>query len=156
MNTNNTTANGTVFSQASDALKKKPQVSPGQSGSSSFAAEKEVGKQINGEFLQTVSTEIEMPKEVEQTGVTMLHDTIELPPDVKKLGVSAAGSAMPVAATTTLPPVVLPISDDQVVAGLHQQVTNALRWLSEWCIMRLKKAHVALKIVHGNITRIKI
>lgn len=156
MNTNNTTTNATVFSQTSDVLKKKPQVSPGQSGSSSFTVEKETGKQASGEILQAVSAEIEMPKEVEQTGVTMLHDTIELPPDVKKLGVSAAGSTMPVATTTTLPPVALPISDDQVVTGLHQHVTNALRWLSEWCIMRLKKAHVALKIVHGKIIRVKI
>ena len=89
--------------------------------------------------------------------MTKFSDTIELPPDVKKLGVTHTGPSVPITpvTTTVLPSVALPISDNQVVAGLHAQVVSALRWLAEWCMRRLKKAHIALKEAHGKVMRVK-
>lgn len=154
MNTN-TQSKTTIFSQDSKNTKKtNDAILVQQSGHPSFGQEKEVGKVLTAETVQAVAAEVELPKEVEQAGVTILRDTIELPPDVKRLGVTHAGQTTP-SSVTALPAVVLPISDPQVVAGLHQHVSNALRWLAEWCIMRLKKAHVALKIIHGKIIRVK-
>ncbi len=107
------------------------------------------------ETLQEVSKEPEIPKEVEKAGVMKVSETIELPPDVKKLGVVSSGASTPITTTQVLPKVVLPISDQQIIVGLHAKITSALKWLSTWCIRKLKKAHIALKVIHGKIVRIK-
>lgn len=107
------------------------------------------------EVVSEITQESELPKEVEKAGAEVIKDTIELPPDIKKLGVTHIGPSTPMATTTALPQVVLPISDSQVVAGLHAQILNSLRWLAIWCVRKLKKAHIALKQIHGKITRVK-
>lgn len=106
------------------------------------------------ETVRPVNPELELPKEVKEAGVTQFKETIELPPDIRKLGVTPSGASTPVV-TSSLPTVVLPISDSTVVSGVHAQVTDALRWLAIWCLRRLKKAHIALKIMHGKIVRVK-
>ncbi|MCJ7740091.1 hypothetical protein MUP32_02110 [Candidatus Microgenomates bacterium] len=123
--------------------------------SSGISKEHEARGSLSAEAVSEISTEVELPKEVEQAGVQKFADTIELPPDLKKLGVGPSGSTTPVTQTAALPPVVLPISDQTVVQGLHTQITNALRWLAVWCVKKLKKAHVALKVIHGKIVRVK-
>lgn len=110
---------------------------------------------VPAETVHEISAEIEVPEEVEKAGVRRIGETIELPPDVKKLGVTHAGVSVPVGSVAALPAVALPISDQQVVTGLHAQVLSALRWLSVWCIKKLKKAHVALKVIHGKVMRVK-
>ncbi|MBM3283955.1 hypothetical protein FJY90_06995 [Candidatus Gottesmanbacteria bacterium] len=107
------------------------------------------------ETVQAVLHEIEIPEEVEKAGVKSIGETIELPPDVKKLGVAPAGISTTLPSTTTLPQIVLPLSDQNVFIGLHAKVTSALRWLAIWCIRKLKKAHITLKLIHGKIIRIK-
>lgn len=107
------------------------------------------------EAVSEITQEVELPKEVEKAGVEIIKDTIELPPDIKKLGVTQTGPSTPVPTTTALPQVVLPISDQTVVSGLHAQILSSLRWLAVWCIKKLKKAHIALKKVHGKIIRVK-
>ena len=107
------------------------------------------------EAVTEVAPEIELSKEVKEAGVTKLEgQTIELPPDVKKLGVTPIGSPAPV--VSPLPEVTLPISDSQVAAGFSEPITDSFRWLVVWCMKKLQKAHLALKMVHGKITRVKI
>ena len=106
------------------------------------------------ETVSEIITEVEISPEVEKAGVTAYRETIELPPDVKKLGVTPTGAATPVV-TAVVPPVILPISDDKVVAGLHAQILSSLRWLAVWCIKKLKKAHIILKTIHGKIIRVR-
>lgn len=108
------------------------------------------------ESISEVSTEVEMPSEVEKAGVVSFKETIELPPDVTNLGVTQIGASAPVQSVPDLPRVDLPISDSQVVVGLHANIGNAFRWLATWCIKKLKKAHVALKVIHGKIIRVKV
>lgn len=117
--------------------------------------EHEVVQVVPGEMAQEISQEVEIPKEVERMGVTKIREEIELPPDVKKLGVAPSSSTVPVA-TTILPQIVLPISDQNVLVGLHAKVTIALRWLAVWCIRKLKKAHLTLKVIHGKIIRVRV
>lgn len=134
-----------------------PQATPQPAGvgiSTLTGKEQEAIGIVGTEQIKEVSKEIELPEEVEKAGVVMKKETIELPPDVKKLGVSSTGASVPVAQTASLPKVSLPISDDQVIAGLHTQITNALHWLAVWCIKKLKKAHVMLKVIHGKIVRV--
>lgn len=107
------------------------------------------------EVVQEVVNEIELPKEVSDAGVEKKGDVIvELPPDVKRLGVTQTGPTAPLVASTPSLQVSLPISDNQVVVGLHAQVTSALRWLALWCVKKLAKAHLALKVIHGKIVRV--
>lgn len=118
--------------------------------------ERESVEVASPEVVREISKEVEVSKELEKVGVRKIAGEVELPPDVKKLGAAPAGPSIPVAQATTLTTVVLPISDKKVVQGLHEPVINALRWLTIWCIRKLKKAHVALKIIHGKIVRVKI
>lgn len=40
--------------------------------------------------------------------------------------------------------VTLPLTEDEVAVGLHQQVFDSLRWLAEWCV---RQVHV----LHGRV-----
>lgn len=42
-------------------------------------------------------------------------------------------------AVQTKPNIVLPLDQDEVVEGLHHKVWKGVRWLSEWCVMMIKK-----------------
>lgn len=107
------------------------------------------------EMISEVGREADIPKEVEKAGVEVIKETIELPPDVKRLGVTQTGPSVPAISVTATPQVVLPISDQTVIAGLHAQLLSSLRWLAQWCVRRLKKAHIVLKVIHGKIVRVK-
>lgn len=102
--------------------------------------------------IREVSTEIEIPEEVERVGVK-LSGKIELPPDLKKLGVSVSPPQAPVISASSI---VLPINDDQIIQGTKSPVTSALRWLALWSIRQLLKAHIALKKIHGSVIRVKV
>ncbi len=97
--------------------------------------------------------EMELPKEVTSAGVRMQPTTIPIPPAVAQLGVKPAGASVPVQTAST---VALPISDDQIAQGLTKSVTESWRWLSEWCVKRLKQLHVGLQTVGGKLIRVKV
>jgi len=42
-------------------------------------------------------------------------------------------------AIQTKPNIVLPLDKQEVVDGLHKGVWESVRWLSEWCVMMIKK-----------------
>lgn len=128
---------------------------PAPSAVGSLNKEQEILKPAGTEVVQEVPKEPEVTPEVERVGVTVTRESIELPPDVKKLGVTPSGSSVPVATSATIPSVVLPISDQQVVVGLHAQIISSLRWLAVWCLKKLQKAHIMLKVIHGKIIRVK-
>ncbi len=124
--------------------------------SSLSAKEQEAITISSGEKMGEVPLEVEIPPEVERVGVRKVEETFELPPDMKKLQVTAVGQTTPfTTVTTNLPQVVLPITDKQVLEGLHTKMTNAIKWLAFWCIRKLKKAHIAIKEIHGKIIRVK-
>lgn len=100
--------------------------------------------------LEEISTEVELEPGLEAIGVEKKSETITLPEDVKKMGVQAVGPSQPVTQTTAVP---LPLTDDQIVIGLHAQIISSLRWLAEWCIRQLKKAHLHLKTIAGHAVR---
>lgn len=117
-----------------------------------------VGKEIEPltppEGVTEISSEVPLHPEVEKVGVRQFRETIELPPDVKKLGVTPASQPL-TSLSPPLPPVTLPVSDAAVVTGLHASLLAAIRWLATWCVKKLKKAHIALKTVHGKVIRVK-
>ncbi|KKS41846.1 MAG: hypothetical protein UV61_C0001G0072 [Candidatus Gottesmanbacteria bacterium GW2011_GWB1_43_11] len=100
--------------------------------------------------IEEVVTDIEVSPELVQAGVTKTSETIHLPPDLQQMGVQALGMAQPVTTATT---VQLPLTDDQILTGLHAQIMTSLKWLAEWCIRRLKQAHLHIKIIGGKVIR---
>jgi hypothetical protein len=96
--------------------------------------------------------ETTLSPEVSSSGVRIHPTTVSIPPSVAQMGVQPAGQNISVQTTTS---VVLPLTDDQIAVGLHQSITNSFRWLSTWCVRRLKQVHIVLKNVHGKLVRIK-
>lgn len=117
---------------------------------------KELEPLKSAEGTTLITSEIEVSPDIEKAGVEVIKESPNIPPDVQKLGVTSAGPAAPVTANQALPNVVLPISDQAVVNGLHAKVENAVLWLAAWCMKKFKKAHVALKVIHGKIVRVKV
>lgn len=106
--------------------------------------------------IQPLPTEFSPSVEVESAGVKVSSDQIEIPPDLQNLGVRHSGSNVPTQSSSQVSTVVLPLSDDQVLKGLHAPIISAFRWLSIWCMRQLKKAHLVIKNVHGKMTRVPI
>lgn len=119
----------------------------------SMAKEQMGGDISTKEIVQSVSSEVQPQKEVLDAGMQVLHENITVPPDLRKMGVMSLGPSAPIPSTSAVA-IVLPISDPQIVAGLHMQVYSAIRWLAEWCLRQLKKAHTTLKVIHGKVTRV--
>lgn len=99
-------------------------------------------------------SEIKTDMEVEPGMEKFMQPTqerIDLPIDLKQMGMSATGPAQPVATTVAVaPPIKLPLSDEAIEKGLHQNITSSIRWLAEFCVRQLKKAHYHLKRLAGG------
>lgn len=76
-------------------------------------------------------------------------EVIKLPESLKKIGLQAAETNR----FSNLQNVILPISDDKVLEGLHAPITSALRWVATLAFYLLKKARITLKVVHGHAVR---
>lgn len=120
------------------------------SAAGGLTKEKEPLGTTESSALEEIGTEVELTPELERVGLQKHGETIELPPDVAKMGVTAVGPTQPVVTTGA---VKLPLSDDQIITGLHAQIITSLRWLAEWCIRQLKKAHLHLTKTGGKIIR---
>lgn len=148
---------GSVTSPSNDSPNSSTPLSP----QSSVQGAREGGKEHEPVSASVNMEAIGLPEEaitdeVKEMGVEVYPETIEVPPALQKLGVSASGPSQTVvhqgaSGTTTI---ALPISDDQVVKGLHASIASSLRWLAEWCVRQLKEGHVALKVIHGKVFRI--
>jgi hypothetical protein len=90
--------------------------------------------------------------ELASAGVKIHPTTIPIPPNISRMGAKPAGHNIPVQTTTTI---VLPLTDDQIVQGLHRGITNSWRWLAEWCVRQYKQLHFAVKTVSGKLVRTK-
>lgn len=104
-------------------------------------------------LIQEVSQEMEVSAELQHLGVQKKSETIELPPDVQQMGVQAVGATQPVMVVTATP--ALPLTDQQIAAGLHARLVSSFRWLAEWCAWKLKKLHIHLKTIHGALVRVR-
>lgn len=71
----------------------------------------------------------------------------EIPEDLQRHGLKAVSDPR-------IEQVHLPISDTQVMEGMKEPQTSSLRWLAEFSTYLLKKAHIKLKRVGGNVVRI--
>jgi len=96
-------------------------------------------------------SEIRKPKEVTEH-VKEIPQRPDIPAEVEKAGLQHAGPATPVASATGKT-VKLPLTDDEILKGLHAHIWESLRWMATWCVRRLKKAHIRIKEARGHLVR---
>jgi len=120
------------------------------SGPGLTTKEKEILARQEEVALEEVRKELEIAPEVKEAGVEVQKEEIELPPPLPRMGVTQTGAELPVSVPAAIPP----LTDDKIVTGLGAPILASLRWLVEWCLKQLKKAHVKLKKVHGRIIRV--
>lgn len=101
------------------------------------------------EIHEVVEHEHEPDPEVDKH-IEVRKEKPDIPEDVEKMGAQAATPQH----FTTTQKIQLPISDDKVMAGKKAPVTSSLRWLAEFCLYILKRAHIQLKEAHGKAQRI--
>jgi hypothetical protein len=114
------------------------------------AKEKELLTASEETALEEVRKELELAPEVKEAGVEVKKEEIELPPPLPTIGVAQTGEDVGVSPASGN----LPLTDDQTLFALSAPIIASIRWLAEWCLRQLKKAHIKLKKVHGEIVRI--
>ncbi|MBI4130554.1 hypothetical protein HY468_04510 [Candidatus Roizmanbacteria bacterium] len=102
--------------------------------------------------IETVP-EFQIPKEV-SPHLKKVGETIELPPDLKQMGVTNAPQYTPVTAPAQNTPQ-LPLTDDQIGAGLQSDFSTSFRWLAEWCLKQIKRLHMHLAKVGAHFIRVR-
>ncbi|MCX7997001.1 MAG: hypothetical protein N2691_04620 [Patescibacteria group bacterium] len=78
------------------------------------------------------------------------RENIRLSPDLASHGLKAVTH-------TNFPAyqnVKIPISDDQVLEGIKQPISDSMRWLAEYAKFLLWQAHISIKKVRGKTIRI--
>lgn len=105
---------------------------------------------VSAEQIEEVGQEVEVSPELEQWGVQSKTQRIDVAPDMQAMGVAAVGPAQSVVQASGPK---LPLTDIQIESGLHAQIFSGLRWLAEWCVFQLKRAHIHLKKIHGTVMR---
>jgi hypothetical protein len=56
------------------------------------------------------------------------------------------GQVLVTSTTAQTPKIVLPLTKDEIEAGLTVKLVNSVRWLAEWCLRLVKKAAFKIKL----------
>lgn len=105
-----------------------------EEGSGSLQKERELLQTHDNKLIEEIGRELELEKEVKEAGVEQIGEEIVLPEPVKQQGVEIAGPSIPI----TPPAPQLPLDEQKIQKALHTKVTEAIRWLAEWCLRQLK------------------
>lgn len=92
----------------------------------------EIGK--NGE-LKRKKTEVEPPKEIAGWLERVEKGDIYL---AKPVIDDQTGQPLVSAPSTKKPKIILPLDKEELIIGLKQKVSEAVKWLSEWCLRLIK------------------
>lgn len=93
---------------------------------------------IKKEKLERIPKEIEgWLKRVEKANIYLAKPVID----------DQTGQTLVTAPSAKKAKIILPLTRQQVVSGLKQKTTNAVRWLAEWCLrlIKIKPRQVVLK-----------
>lgn len=110
---------------------------PGPTG----GAEKQV------EVMEEIPTQVELEKKPELKGyMEKVEEAAELKTPITDdyTGQVLLKPAQPQNVTVTLP-----LTEEQVVKGLHEHVWDSIRWLAEWCVRQIKMLHGRVKYRDG-------
>lgn len=126
------------FNPAQDKTKGRPK-----------EAEPFARKREKYEIKEVVEHKAELDEEV-RPYIKVRPETIDLPEDLKNMGLQASTSSD----FPSYQNIKLPMSDEKIIAGLHQPVTASVRWLATLMEYLLKQAHLVLKVVNGKVVRV--
>lgn len=117
-----------------------------------------VAKSEGDVYWENYAKEIEIEKEIAELGGVEKVESgeVKLPEAIaKEMGIQPTVTIeTPIKKTLddfTVRGVTL--SDDQLNAGMKKPTTSAFRWLVEWFVAQLKKAHYVVKSVGGKMKR---
>ena len=123
------------------------------------AAANKIAKEEGDEYWESYAREIEIEKEIAELGGVekVASGEVKLPEDVvKEMGIKPTVEIQtPIAAVTDFSVGKTSLSDDQLTAGLTKPTSSGFRWLVEWFIYQLLKAHFFVKKIKGKIIRRK-
>lgn len=83
--------------------------------------------------------------------VEIKPESVKLPSDLKKIGVQNTQASPDFSSYKNI---TLPLSDEEVMAGLQEPVSTSKRWISEFAKWLLMRVHLVLKKVHGKVVRV--
>lgn len=125
----------------------------------SEATANKIAKEEGDEYWESYAREIEIEKEIAELGGVekIASGEVKIPEDVaKEMGIKpTVGIQTPIATVTDFSVGKTSLSDDQLTAGLTKPTSSGFRWLVEWFIYQLLKAHFFVKRVKGKIIRQK-
>lgn len=111
------------------------------------------------DYWENYAREIELEKKIEAMGGIEKVESgeVKIPEDVaKEMGIKPTVNIQtPIASVTDFSIRNISLSDDQLTAGLTKPTSSGFRWLVEWFIYQLLKAHFHIKKIKGKIFRQK-
>lgn len=122
-----------------------------------WSASDRVAKEEGDEYWENYAREIELEKEVEEMGGVEKIESgeVKVPEKIaKEMGIKASVNIQtPMANVTNFSVRGVALSDDQINLGLKKPTSSGIRWLVEWFIYQLLKAHFHIKRIKGKIFR---
>ena len=117
-----------------------------------------IAKEEGDEYWESYAREIELEKEIaEMGGVEKIESgEVKVPEKIaKEMGIKPVVTAeTPI--TKVIPDFTIrgvALTDDQLGVGLAKPTSSGFRWLVEWFIYQLLKAHFFIKKVKGKVFR---
>lgn len=117
-------------------------------------------KETGDEYWENYAREIELEKKIlEIGGVEKVENgEVSVPENLaKEMGIKPTVEIQtPIAQTTNAFSIRgTSLTDDQLTAGITKPTSSGFRWLVEWFIYQLLKAHFHVKRIKGQIVRQK-
>jgi hypothetical protein len=145
--------------QASTAIDGGQSLGERKIGGIDEARADQVAKNEGDEYWESYAREIELEKAIAEIGGVQKVENgeVALPKEVaKEMGISPTINIQtPMTNVTGFSVSGTTLSDDQLAAGLSKPTSTGFRWLAEWFVYQLLKAHFHLKKVGGRILRSK-
>lgn len=149
---------------AAPKLKEQPSFAKASAGegpktSIDYAESDKVAKAEGDEYWESYAREIELEKQIlDLGGIEKIESGEVTVPEsmAKEMGIEpTVGVQTPMEKTAGFSVRGVSLDDWQLAAGLTKPTSSGLRWLVEWFIYQLLKAHFHIKRIKGKITRQK-
>lgn len=94
---------------------------------------------------ESISEVEEIPESLEMEGLEGYIEKVERAAETQQAAVDDYTQQIHLGQTDPTKQVLtLPLTEDQIVKGLHHKVWDGIRWLAEWCVRMIK-------ILHGRV-----
>ena len=145
-----------VFPPGKETESHAPHLSPDEVTAHDTASADKIATEEGDEFWKEYAKEIETELEIKEIGIEKVESgQVRLPEEIaKEMGVKPVYDG---AQTSNKPAAFsirgMSLSDDQLSKDISAKEDTAVRWLAEWFIYQLKKAHYHVKVVKGKVLR---